>query len=55
MRHHTTRMRLAGTVAMAVLACNTTDPTEAPTSFAAAKARAAAADKLLLVDFYASW
>jgi hypothetical protein len=55
MRHATTRAALAGTLAMAVLACNAADETGAPTTFEQAKARAAATDKLLLVDFYASW
>lgn len=57
---HATIISLAGTVAVA-LSCEPGEQTpeapqaHAPTSFSEAKARAADSDKLLLVDFYASW
>ena len=56
MGRHTRFLTAAGVAALTVLACGGQgDESAMPTSFEAAKARAADTDKLLLVDFYASW
>ncbi len=55
MRRHTALTLVAGAVATLALACAPAEQPEEPTTFAEAKAQAADTQKLLLVDFYATW